>query len=356
MIDLVEAGRRLATWDAGEPTDLAALYSRARRRRTRRRVAAGVSAVVAAAAVAATVLVVPGGAQSRVRVGPATRAELPAVVLPPAPAGWSRTAAGAVDLAIPPSSNFETTGVGRRSYMEVCLTRICYSTATPSAAYPVVVVPVTGRSRGTPRVIDGLRVLVSGSARRRAFEVPTLGVRLETFGTLGQRIAATMVPSPALVVASATSAPAVAAGWRSVHYDGVSVSVPTTWPVVHLRRLPVQPPAPGQPHSTACELFVHAQLDVGNPPGRCGPGQASSSPPPPALWLGQSEVNSSGLTETRLPWIVGAHVELGWARYGPSYLANLTIRTASGVIHGTIGFGPDPALIEAILASIRVGP
>lgn len=352
MIDLETEVRRLVDGLATEPTPVAALVERGRcrRRALRRRVAGGAGAAVAVAAAVVAGVVIPGAGSTPVQVGPAKKPPFPAVPLPAAPAGWSRTAAGTVDLALPPISGLMTTGVGRRSSIEVCVTHACYSQPEPDASYPVVIVPLAGTPRGTPRVIDGLQVRVSGGPQRRVFDVPALGVRLATFGPLGRRIAATMAPSPAVVVASATAAPSVPADWRRVDYHGVSLSVPPTWPVVHLRHLPA---APGQLAGNACALFVHPQLDLGNPPGHCGPARGSSTPPPPAVWLGQSAVTHTGLTTTPLRWVTGADVTLAWDRYGQSYLANLTISTPTRIIHGTIGFGPDPALIEQVVASIR---
>jgi len=352
MSDLETEVDRFIARMATDPTPVEALIERGRRRRRalRRRVAGAAVAAVVAAAVLAPAALIRGAGSTSVQVEPARLAPLASLPLPAVPAGWSRSAVGTVDLALPPGSLVMTTGIGPRSSTEVCLPNLCYSRTRPDATHPVLIGALTGRPAGSPRVIDGLRVLVSGAPSREVFEVPALGVRLATFGPLGRRIAATMAPSPAVVVASATTAPAVPADWRRVGYRGISLSVPSTWPVVHLRHLP---DAPGNLSSNGCALFFHAQLDLGDPPGRCGPASGSSGPPPPAVWLGQSVLTPAGLTTTHLPWVAAAKVTLAWNRYGNSYLANLTISTPTAVIRGTIGFGSDPAIIEEVLASIR---
>ncbi|MHB1928326.1 MAG: hypothetical protein ACYDEN_08210 [Acidimicrobiales bacterium] len=361
MVDLADAGRRLAAWEAGEPTAHTTLAARARRRTLRRRARLGVAALAATAAAVAGTLLVPGGTATPVYVGPGAPSPFPAVPLPPAPAGWARTAIGTLDLAAPGAS-VGGSSTGLLAGISVCLTNLCESSHTPSAGDPVIVTSLRTAPTGTIRVIAGLTVDVSGHGQYGRYQVPALGVQLATYGALGRRIAATMAPSPALVVASATSAPAVPTTWRTVHYGEVTVSVPPTWPVVHLSGLPAQPhdatvgPLKKQDRQFACELFFHPVLDLGDPPGSCGADYVQGPSSPPGLWLGQSYVTPNpGLTETRLRWVTAADVELGWYRLDLSYLAELTIRTPNGVVRGTVGLGADPVTIERVLASIRVG-
>lgn len=351
MIDLADAGRRLASWDAGEPTELAVLRGRARRRKLRRRSAAGAVAAVAVVAAVVAGVLIPGSGPTPVQVAPTKPAPFPAVPLPPLPKGWVRVFAGPVVLATPaagagvvPGGSIELCGPPPPSSKAGC--GITDNT-TPRRAIPVVVARLHGRPTGTLRTIDGLRVLVSGTGPRRVFAVPALGVRLETFGALGRRIAAMLAPSPAMVVASNTTAPTVPAAWRTVRYDGIAVSIPPNWPVVHLRHFPAQAPSDGANRS--CNLFDHAQLDLGDPPGRCD----GISNGPDGLWLGRSVVTPAGLTHTTLTWVNGAQVDLAWARDGFSDLANLTIRTPHHTIHATVALGDNPATIQRVLASIR---
>lgn len=346
MIDLAEAGHRLAGWDAGEPTDLAVLRGRAQRRRLRRRVAVGGVAAMAVAAAVTMGVLVPGSGPTPVQVGPAKQAPFPALPLPPLPKGWNRVYAGPVALASPAGG----AGVPRGGPIELCGPQPPHSkvgcaitdNTTPRAAIPVVVARLHGRPGGSPRTIDGLRVFVSGSGQHRSYAVPALGVRIETFGALGRRIAATLAPSPAMVVASNTTAPTVPTTWRTVHYGAVTLSVPPSWPVDHLTQFPNQA-------GSGCSLFYPAQLDLGNPSGQCD----GTSNGPQGLWLGRSVAAPAGLTHTTLAWVDGAHVDLAWARDGFSNLANLTIRTAHGVTHATVALGDDPSTIERVLASIR---
>lgn len=351
MIDLADAGRRLASWDAGEPTDLTVLRRRVQRRKLRRRVAGGAVAAVAVVAAVTAGVLVPGGGPTRVRVGPAGQASFPAVPLPLLPKGWTRVFAGPVVLATPSGG----AGVPRGGPIELCgpppsgAKTSCDITdnTTPRAAIPVVVARLHGRPSGTPRTIDGLRVLVSGTGQRQVFSVPALGVRIETFGTLGRRIAATLAPSPAMVAASTASAPTVPASWRTVRYGDITVSVPQNWPVVRLTRFPAQTASDGANRS--CSLFDRAQLDLGDPAGHCD----GISNGPQGLWLGRSVVAPAGLIHTTLSWVKGAQVDLAWARHGFSSLADVTIRTPHSVIHATVALGANPATIERVLSSIR---
>jgi len=355
MIDLADAGRRLARWDAGEPTDLSALRRRARSRRLRHRIAGGALGATAAAALIAGAVLVSTSAPTVVRVQPAERPALPAAPLPPVPKGWVRVFAGPVALASP-SGNVM---VPRGGPIELCAAPASDSKASgcaitgdrsPRADIPVVVSRLEGRPVGTPRIIDGLRVLISGTGERRTFFVPALGVQIETFGPLGRRIAETLAPSPALVVASEVTAPSVPASWHTVGYGAITISVPPSWPVVRLRHLPLEPGTTVPPSLQYCDLFTRAELDLGDPPGRCGPGVSNG---PEGLWLGRAVVAPAGLTHTTLAWVEGAQVDLAWAADGSSELADLTIRTDGATLHATVALGDDPATIVRVLASIR---
>lgn len=352
MIDLADAGQRLASWDAGEPTDPTALRRRAERRTRRRRISGGAVALVAVTAlVLGGVLPFrPSSSQARSRVaGP-----FPAVPFPVVPRGWRWILAGPVALASPYSGLGILPGLPGPSLM------LCgppppgspvgcggaVDSTLPTRRPPVLVNQLRGKPSGVVHSIHGLRVYVSGGGQQTDFAVPALGVDLETYGALGRRIAATLVPSPLMVLASTASAPAVPGRWRSVHYSDLTVSVPPSWPVVHLS----QPPFPSGSRGY-CEAFPRAELVLGNPPGSCGHMLVTGSN---GLWLGRSIETVLPLTTTRLRWVHGARVELLWSRENFGGTAELAIQTPRGVVRGTISLLTDSTTVEQVLASIRV--
>ncbi len=350
MIDLAEAGQRLANWEAGEPTDLAALYGRAERRTRRRRIGWGAAALVAVTALVLGAVLPLQPPPPSARVSRAAAGPFPPTPFPAAPKGWGWFLAGPVALASPgggggaPNGPIELCAPIPPGSRQSCVVGV---SERPTAMDPVFVTQLRGKPTGRVRTIHGLEVYVSGNGQRRAFAVPALGVELETYGALGQRIATTLVPSPLMVVASATATPAVPPGWRTVHTGDLTLSVPPGWPVVHLRHLPQLPASsPG-----LCNLFPRAELYLGAPSGSCdGTGTSANG-----LWVGRSvDMTSSPVTTTRLRWVHGADVELLWSRNSISGIAWLSVQTPHGAVRGTIVLVTDPATLEAVLASIRV--
>lgn len=159
----------------------------------------------------------------------------------------------------------------------LCVTTACSTSSVPTASEPVIISPLAGHPKGEAAPMDGMAAFVSGQGQRERFDVPALGVSLETYGTLGHQIATTMAPSPALVVASATTATPTPGDGRVVHYSGVTLSIPNTWPNVFLRALPT---SWQRTTSGACDLFLAPGLYLGDPQASAAQQPRTTTRPP----------------------------------------------------------------------------
>lgn len=368
MDDLDAAGRRLAGWHAGPTPPVDRIFRRAKRRR-RKRVAARVGASFALAAAAAGIVASVPALRSPTTVVSGAPNPLASA---PHPRGWVPVDLGRLRVWAP---DLDVCGgiTGSSGGADISVTSGCQSPFPPSPSQPVEVVAAAVRPSGDRTTLDGLSVWVSGPRVRlvggrldtaallaganrsiTSFDVPSLGVRLLALGSSGARLALTLGPSPLDAVLATTYPVAIPSGWRSVSFDGVTLSVPPSWAVTKLTRAPLEA-LPGQP-LVPCELFPRPVVYLGGPAGSCSTGFAGGIGDPPGLWLGNAVAALSGPSNrtSTLRSAAGASATIRWSPFAGSSTVDVTLVAGGHSVAATMGIGSDPVIAEEILSSLRV--
>jgi len=378
MVDLAEAGRNEREHPIAEPTPVAALSHRATQRRRRRRalsVALPLAAVLTGVAIVASTR--RGPHPQRVIAAPtasaptsvATPVTLPDVH-PPAgsapldyggariwvPAGWRVVGPGTESC----SGDLDKVVLvgGARLPGPACLASSDRVTA-PRVGSFVQIGPIghSGAAGAPTRlVVNGVSVeqLPASAATTYPgeviYEVPDLGAAITGVGPGGRAVMATLGPSARHAVLSDRPQAPGPAGWRAVHYEGVALAVPASWPVHDPGTTSVQP---------GCDTaspFPSPAVDLGArgaPPG-C-PATGPYPGPADGVWLHPRPPSSTaqGPVTGRLvhDGPVRAYLAPGaGARQPPSDALDLAGPT--GPLELGIGFGTDPAIAEHIIDSI----
>lgn len=341
MVDLDQAGHRLASHPAGPLTPIPALRQRIRRRHRRRRFAAALGAAGLTAVAGVGAVTLPTGHHTdQVQVGSGAYA-YPAHLLPVVahPRRWMPFDIGLLRLWAPSEEEY---GWAPGSYTFTDIGNSCMRTAClpPHAPVPLTVERATPTTGLTPTRLNGLKVWERHAGSTTVYDVPSLDVRLVATTRLADRVAATMGPSSLQAVLTTTYPVARPARWKTLRFDAVAVSVPASWPV---KRGPL-------PNNCA---FSTPTAYIGELRPTCV-AQTNHGRPLTLLGVGGSNgVPTQDLTRTATIETGHATIKIAYGSTASSYLLSLTVHTTSGTAQATIGLGSDPALAEEILSSLR---
>jgi hypothetical protein len=372
MVDLTDAGRRLAAFDAGPTTAFSTLQRRARGRIRRRRALTVVGTGILAAVVVFGALHLhpsaPGGRGQQVATGGIPGG--PPTVLPTVthPAAWDRHVIGDLSFWTPPTWYACDYGVNGPVAFEPA--RPCPLGSTGQGA-PLVVRSSSSsvwpagwkRSTGTipagvRETIDHVAVFEEGGGRSGAvtYDVPSLGVSLVATTPAARQIVSTLAGSALHAVLSATYPVAVPAGWRTVDFGGIAASVPASWPVRAVSALPGRTRA--EPRS--CTLFAEGSIVyLGRVRTPCTASEVGTFTP--GLWIGTATEAALGGRGARLTVSTvmrrsrsqAATVTIRSLTVDQSDLIDLTVSAGARMVEATMGVGTEPAIAEEIISSLR---
>ncbi len=229
------------------------MLGRARRTVRRRRVTRGVAALATVVAIGTLAVVLNASTPApKVRVSteapsttvptrespPFTAAQLRAHTGVGVPAGWGPVDAGNARLWVP---TFWYVGTASSSCWSGAVTHMVSigrlvpaDCGTGEPPHSVSLVPVSHMTVGTlARVVHGYHIYNSTARARaglRIYDVPALGVELAFRGALSDRILGSLAPSGRMVALAFANQPPPA-GTRAVTAYGVTLSIPSDWPV-----------------------------------------------------------------------------------------------------------------------------
>jgi len=224
----------------------------------------------------------------------------------------------------------------------------------PIPQQEVALIPSSQKHTGQPsRTFHGYRIynVISSTAEWTLYDVPQLGVRIATHGTLGSRILQTLAPSVG-TIALGLADDGVPSDWHTVTENGVSLSIPPSWDVI----TPTYFYCNGWPSDDL--VLVKPDLAVAacgaqffTPPTPAGafhedlslylPPHNSQTPAPNGTRIGTVE---HGSTETTIYTDVN----------DPNALDLFVRKTGSNITHDlTLGLGRDGRVAGGVLASMR---
>jgi len=177
----------------------------------------------------ATLAVVAGGCGGGTAASPVT-------VDPAAtPPGWVAVDYGAAQISVPADwvvGACPTPSKGTVILGTVLVNCPAYESSWPAVRVTPATTPVATKLSIRVNGITVYPVPYRGPGHDIATDqVPSLGVQVNATGPLYARILATLTHSPRGVVLARGSAPAPPGTWHRVTFGGVSMSVPSTWPV-----------------------------------------------------------------------------------------------------------------------------
>jgi hypothetical protein len=124
-------------------------------------------------------------------------------------------------------------------------------------------------ARARPIYVNGLPIYLGAHGTTViTYFVPSLSVELTAHGPLAQRVLHTFTRSPLDVVLAPGPAPVVPSSWRSGTFDGVSFSVPGTWPVVRTQYVPGFDPSCDSSGIAGLHLSTDTKMSVHSCPHR----------------------------------------------------------------------------------------
>jgi hypothetical protein len=376
MIDLTEAGRRLADTRVGPTPSLDTLRAALRRRRQRRRAIAAGSVMSAAAVVAAiTVAVVSTGTRSqKVTTGSSSSQPSSGVTLPEGPGVTGATPYDYQRLRLWLPAGWTTSTSHCPSATQVVYFPANYSgggatSCTHDGAEIVVVEPYSATRPGPSSTTTVNRItveVVRGQDGSTTWYVPSLQVKLVVSSNAAQKVADTLGPSPLQDLLTSTFPTPVPTAWRIVTFDGFQAKVPAAWPTHHIvmKRSGNTTEISDLPGVCAPPVFRSPSVYLGANPGISCPFIPQTKEPATedGLWL-QPSTNTAPLASqlslgnlTQPPPIqrlfnLGSAQVLINAGNGDSVQAE--IDSSGHRITAVIGLGANPAVAEAILSSIR---
>ena len=359
MPDLEAAVRELIEHPVRPPTPISELARRVRRRQFHRRVAGGLAALVVLALVVSAVQISRDGrVVQNVSTAP-TYPRLPGTgVTPP---GWTRVNYGRASVAVPPQ--WRVAGASNCSgYLNIVYlgegseSPECANYVTPTQAVFVTLTPLQGSpAPGTAVNINdhqAIREPVSSTNRvvSEVVEFPDLGLQYESFGSIGNQIAGTIGWSAGYLALHPGQPVSIPSGWRTIHYRGVDLKVPASWPARTINSATVSPGAcdntefvqpevvEGNGFEPACAVVVAAAASQGTDGIWIRPDVAGLATPPGSLTLRLNgpEVDLVGQDQ----------------QYGEGVLSLIVTPINGHPVDVDIGIGSDSAIAQAILASI----
>jgi hypothetical protein len=392
MVDLNDAGARLASHRAGPVPPVAELRERAAnhtRRRRRRRVSGAVVAAVAVfGAVVGVVSLLSRPHSEAVIVGPPgkTARTHPATALPgvPHPAGSTPVDWDQLRLWLPLgwtlTAGPDTGGLHR------CWTapaRSVYPTSDPhlpckplSTRPSVRVTPFRGtipsyfaRSR-----INGVTVWASSRATLPAgspsiLDIPSLGVTITAYGK-SEAVTHSLGPSALHVVLAQQYPVATPKGWKTITFEGFEADVPASWPTHALRIVDEGggisqrnlPPPCGQ------KVFAKPASYLGSYTGVFSCQEFTfrellqfSVGPTNGLWIQNSIPASEAAAQDKTLQEIRTHLHSGTTQLSASYekyqgadTVDVNLTTGGRTLQTTIGLGTDPTVAEEVISSLRV--
>lgn len=380
MIDLTEAGCRLANTRVGPTPSLDELRAALKRRRQRRlTIAAGSIMSAAALAAAVTFAVVSTGTRSQqvTTTGPSPSQPSSIVTLPP-----GQSVAGATPYDYQRLRLWLPTGWTTSTNHCHMATRVVYfpadysggpaTSCTHDGADIVVVHPFNGTPPGSPttKTVNGIAIEVAqGQGGPTTWYVPSLQAELVVSGNAAQKVADTLGPSPLQDLLTASFPTPVPTTWRTVTFDGFQAKVPPTWPThrIVVKRTGNTTEVSDLPGLCAPPIFRIPSVYLGANPGISCPFFPQTREPATedGLWL-QPSTNAAPLASQlqggghgvppaiqRL-FTVGSEQVLITAGSADSVRAE--IESSGHRISAVIGLGANPAVAEAVLSSIRPQP
>lgn len=370
MIDLTEAGHRLANTRVGptpSPDQLQAIGKR--RKQRRRRIAAG-SVMSATGVVAAIAVVSTGTRTQQVTTGPSPSiATLPPVhgVAGATPYDFQR-----LRLWLPAGWTTSTNRCYTATQVVYYPSNWSGGPATPcghSGADIVVVRPFNGTApdSATAKTVNGISVeVVQGQNGSNTWYIPSLQAELAISGNTAQGVADTLGPSTLQDLLTASFPTPVPTTWRTVTFDGFQAKVPPTWPThqIQITRSGNSTEISDLPGVCAPPTFPTPSVYLGANPGISCPAILQKKEPSTddGLWLQPSTSTAplaaqlqsgAGIPEaTQRLFNVGTEqVLITSGGQGDSVEAE--IDSAGRQISAVIGLGANPAVAEAILNSIK---
>lgn len=355
MRELQDAAHELVAHPPLSPKPIDVLKRRAQARLRRRRVGAAV-AVAACGAIAAIVGLTSsaGPSQRVVTVGPGpTDTGLSSRGIP---AGYRLLTYGYMAIDVPATWRLDMPGLCVRRTNVLYLGRLTpsctlvppYATIEPSSGESPPNSPTT-LINGQPAAGCHAAPTCAGN---RTWTFPQLGETLTVVGTQAETILQSVQPSSAYLLAHPESVHlTVPTNWKTATYQGVSLRVPPTWPILTGSQAAQQ---------GACGAYFSPRPMVieGEVPLSCNSGPSTSpADPPTAAWLLPTDCTNTGRAaglDGRTVFCGGlnpiadplATAMTGFMRLG------LTARGPSSVTV-TIQLGDDPVTAAIIAASIR---
>ena len=376
MIDLTEAGRRLASTRVGPTPSANQLRAIGQRRKQHRRTIAAGTAIAAAAVVAAIALVVvsSGTHLQRVTTGPSPSQPSSVATLPPvhSVAGATPYDYQRLRLWLPAGWTTSTNTCHMATRVVYYPTNWSGGPATPcshAGADIVVVRPFSGRPPGsaTAKTVNGITVeVVREQNGSTTWYIPSLHAELAVSGKKAQGVADTLGPSTLQDLLTASLPTPVPTTWRTVSFDGFQARVPPTWPThqIQVTRSGNSTEISDLPGVCAPPTFPTPSVYLGANPGISCPALPPTKEPSTddGLWL-QPSTNTAPLAAqlqggagvpgaTQRLFTVGTEqVLITGAGEGDSVQAE--IDNNGQQIAAVIGLGANPALAEALLSSIK---
>lgn len=360
MLDLDRAARDLIAHPVRPPTPISGLAAKVRRRRFRRRAGGGLGALVALALVVSVVQITRDNhAVQKVSTAPGYLSIAGTGITPP---GWTRINYGRASIAVPPGWQVANPSGGCRGYLHTVYLGVggeapgCVNDLTPAGAAFVSLLPLQGKlAPGTNLIVNDHQAIREADSSTNGVvsevvEFPDLGLQYQSFGAAGQQIASTIGWSAGYLALHPRQTVPIPSTWRAINYDGVRLSVPSSWALTNINRSSVSPGAcdgvefarpevfEGAGFEPSCALKVGVVASQGADGVWIRPDFAGVSQPPGSSLLRRSgpEISLVGQAQP----------------YGEGVLLLIVTPAGGHPVDVDIGIGSDLTVAQAILESI----
>jgi hypothetical protein len=388
VVDLNDAGRRLAAYRAEPTPPVAEVRAQSARRAHRRRLlTASVASIAAVAIVAAvvTVGVVRGGSgrqQVSTGPGPTPTVSAPAASQLPEvahPVGSKAADWGQLRLWLPPGWNAAVPASCWVSKQGVYFSAQppavdCHDHGADQPSLWVTALVGTIPAMFRSSTINGVTVWSSSAAlvaggSPAVYDVPSLGVQIFARGAASTGVVDTLGPSALHAVLVQRYPTAVTDGWKTVTFDGFSAEVPAAWPQHTIRVVNTGGGAttvsnlPGRCGQT---IFADPSVYFGTEPILSCPmftptaALQGETAPGDGLWLQQDASAPPTAQQAQTDGQVATMFRLGPESLTAEYQAasgsntiNIYLKSQNRTLQATIGLGLNPAVAEQIISSLQ---